>query len=216
MLFTGRISFYERKHDIFFQRLYIPNSYPVVTLGLEGGGYKQKDNYHPYAKVHVTLKQSIGLGIAGQLKYVLEGGGVMGSVPYPLLEIMHGNQTWSSDPYKFNLMAYGEFAADRYLTLHALWNAGGLVFDRIPWVNRLNLRELVSLKAAYGGLSTRHAEVLPLPDGMKAPVTPYVEVGVGIGNILRVLNVESVWRLTNRQNTPMPLWGIRFSLSLSM
>ena len=126
------------------------------------------------------------------------------------------NQTWSLDEYKFSLMGYGEFAADRYLTLHARWNAGGLLFNLIPWVNRLNLREMFSLKMAYGALSPRHADVLTLPEGMHAPHTPYIEVGAGIGNILRVLNVESVWRLTHRKHTHMPLWGIRFSLALGM
>ena len=216
VLLTGRVSFHQRKHDIYFQRLYIPTRFPILSVGLEGGYYKMSDTYSPYGKLHLAVKQSVGLGIAGQLDYMVDGGVVIGAVPYPFLEIMHGNQTWSFDAYKFSLMSYGEFAADRYLTLHALWNAGGLLFDRIPWLNRLNLRELVSLKLAYGGLSQRHADVLSLPEGMTAPRVPYVEVGVGIGNILRVLNVESVWRLTNRTNIPMPLWGVRFSLAFAM
>ena len=216
VLLTGRISFDERCHDIYFQRLYIRNNLPIISIGLEGGCYKTSNQYVPYGKAHLAVKQSLGLGIAGRLDYMLEGGVVIGSVPYPFLEIMHGNQTWSFDSYKFSLMSYGEFAADRYLTLHARWNAGGLLFDRIPWVNRLNLREMFSLKMAYGGLSERHSSVLPLPEGMHAPRTPYVEVGVGIGNILRVLNVESVWRLTNRRDTNMPLWGVRFSLAMGM
>lgn len=216
LLLTGRLSFHERTHDIYFQRLYIRNHLPIISLGLEGGFYKTTQQYKPYGKAHLAVKQALKLGIAGQLDYMLEGGVVMGNVPYPLLEIMHGNQTWSLDEYKFSLMGYGEFAADRYITLHAKWNAGGLLFNLIPWVNRLNLREMFSLKMAYGALSPRHADVLPLPNGMHAPHTPYIEVGTGIGNILRVLNVESVWRLTHRKNTYMPLWGIRFSLALGM
>lgn len=216
VVLTGRVSFHQRKHDIYFQRLYLPTQLPILSFGLEGGCYKMTDRYTPYGKVHVSVKQSVGLGVAGRLDYMLEGGAVLGSVPYPFLEIMHGNQTWSFDPYKFTLMSYGEFAADRYLTLHARWNAGGLLFDRIPWVNRLNLRELVSFKLAYGGLHSHHTAVLALPNGMHSLQEPYVEVGVGIGNILRVLNVESLWRLTNRHNTSMPLWGVRFSLALGM
>ncbi|MBO7259291.1 MAG: carboxypeptidase-like regulatory domain-containing protein [Paludibacteraceae bacterium] len=216
LLLTGRLSFHERTHDIYFQRLYIRNHLPIISVGLEGGFYKTTHLYTPYGKAHLAVKQKLNLGIAGHLDYMVDGGLVMGNVPYPLLEIMHGNQTWSLDEYKFSLMGYGEFAADRYITLHAKWNAGGLLFNLIPWVNRLNLREMFSLKMAYGALSPRHADVLPLPNGMHAPHTPYIEVGTGIGNILRVLNVESVWRLTHRKHTHMPLWGIRFSLALGM
>ena len=44
---------------------------------------------------------------------------------------------------------------------------------------------------------------------------PYVELGVGIGNILQVANVFAVFRLTH--NTPadnaLPWWGIRVCFS---
>jgi len=38
---------------------------------------------------------------------------------------------------------------------------------------------------------------------------PYVEAGVGVANILNMLIVESVWRITHR-NAPNALnWGVR-------
>ena len=46
--------------------------------------------------------------------------------------------------------------------------------------------------------------------------TPYVELGCGIGNILRILDIHSVWRLTNWQDTSTPRWGIRFRLHISL
>ena len=133
-----------------------------------------------------------------------------------MLEIMHGNQTWAFDHYRFTLMDNLEFAADRYVTLYALWNMQGLLFNRIPWVNRLNLREIVSCKMAYGTLSQQHSSILALPSTMQAPSIPYLEVGVGIANILRVCTVQSVWRVTNRSQSEAPLWGIRFCFELGM
>ena len=39
------------------------------------------------------------------------------------------------------------------------------------------------------------------PSGMKKLDKPYVEMGVGITNILRVIRIDAVWRLTHRFDT---------------
>lgn len=217
VVFSGRLSFDERVYDAYFQRFYIHNYKPVITLGFEAGAYRTyKDNYRHYGKVHLAVRQRVPLGIAGELSYLAEGGWIFGAVPYSMLEIMHGNQTWAFDQYRFSLMDNLEFAADRYLTLHAFWNMQGLLFNRIPWVNRLNLREIVSCKMAYGMLSDRHSHILALPSTLKEPSVPYVEVGVGIANIFRVLTVQSLWRVSNREHSSVPLWAARFSFDLGM
>ena len=36
------------------------------------------------------------------------------------------------------------------------------------------------------------------PAGMKKLDTPYVEMGVGISNILRLIRIDFVWRMTHR------------------
>lgn len=217
VVLSGRLSFDERVYDAYFQRFYIHNYKPVITLGLEGGAYKmQTGSYQHYGKLHLAVRQRVPLGIAGELSYLAEGGCIFGAVPYPMLEVMQGNPTWAFDQYRFTLMDNLEFAADRYVTLHAFWNMQGLLFNRIPWVNRLNLREIVSCKIAYGFLSQKHNEILVLPTTIKAPSVPYLEVGVGIANILRVCTVQSVWRITNRSHSEAPLWGVRFSFDLGM
>lgn len=215
---SGRISFNERMYDAYFQRIYIYNYLPVIMVAGEAGCYRMPGttSNKGYGKVHLALRQRVPLGAAGELRYLLEGGVVLGNVPYPLLEIMHGNQTWGYDDYKFSLMNDLEFAADRYATLHASWNMGGLLFNRIPWINRLDLRERVTLRAAWGGLSGGHATVLSLPEGMSEPIVPYLETGVGICNIFTLLNVDFLWRLTHREHTAAPLWGVRFQLNLGI
>ena len=62
----------------------------------------------------------------------------------------------------------------------------------------MRLRELVTLKMAWGG-DLR---------------VPYVEVGCGIGNILRVAELHSVWRLTHRSDLSTPLWALRFRIHI--
>ena len=88
----------------------------------------------------------------------------------------------------------------------------GVLFNLIPGVRFLHLRELVECKVAYGGLSDGHYFVSDL-----RPLTvPYVELGVGLGNIFRLIDLYSIWRLTNRQDLSTPLWGIRGSIRIGL
>lgn len=45
--------------------------------------------------------------------------------------------------------------------------------------------------------------------------TPYVEAGVGIENILKVLRVDYVWRLTYRNLPNIDKSGLRISLHMT-
>jgi hypothetical protein len=45
---------------------------------------------------------------------------------------------------------------------------------------------------------------------------PYVEVGAGIGNILRVGEVYGVFKLTQWHDPQTPWWAVRFRLHLGM
>ena len=76
----------------------------------------------------------------------------------------------------------------------------------------LHLRELAEIKLAYGGLSKGHM----FTEGLQPLTIPYVEAGVGIGNIFRLIDVYAVWRLTNRSDTTTPLWGIRARIQIGM
>lgn len=215
---TGRWSWDERTIDSFFTRRYLYNNLPVIHAAIEGGNFRidETQTSGNYAKINLMLRQKISAGMFGTINYLIQTGYIFGNVPYPLLQTMHGNESWGYDSYKFSLMDNGEFVADKYVLLHADWNLGGILFNQIPGIKWLNLRELVSLHAAYGGLRGSHATLLPLPEGMGTFSEPYVEIGAGIGNILRVLNVQSVWRLTERDRPGAMLWGIKFQFRLSM
>jgi hypothetical protein len=175
-----------------------------------------------YGKLQLMLKHKVDLCIGCELNYLLQAGMVLGKVPYPLLHHFAGNQTHTFDPDRFSLMNNYEYAADRYLALHAHWNGKGVLFNMIPGVRYARLRELLELKVAYGGLRSDHASVLAFPSieqsnyqMLKAPSIPYVEMGVGIGNILRIGEIYGVFRLTH-WNDPTPWWAVRFRLQLGM
>lgn len=215
---VGRWSWNERIVDSFFKRTYIYNHLPVVYANVEAGNYRmtETEQYRYYGKLNIMVRQNIYAGMMGKIDYLVQGGIILGDVPYPLLQIMHGNETWGFDRYKFSLMDNLEFAADKYIVLHTTWDMEGILFNQIPGIKYLNLHEIISFKAAYGSMKSSHNQVLALPEGTSSFTQPYVEVGVGIGNILRVINVQSIWRLTERNKPGANLWGVKFQLKLGL
>ena len=222
---SARISFHECKVDQFFHRNHIYNHLPVIYLGAELGSYQTLDmsSYRMYGKLDLMIRQKVDLGMAGNLNYLLQAGMVFGRVPYPLLHIFAANQTHVFDAHRFTLMNSYQYAADQYVALQAHWNGKGILFNLIPGLRYLRLRELMEVKVAYGGQRQDHQSVLPFPEMelenynmLQAPNIPYVEMGVGIGNILRIGEVYGIFRLTNLQDTSTPWWAVRFRLHLGL
>lgn len=221
---SARISFNERKVDTYFERRHIYNHLPVIYLGAELGSYRMDDmsSYRMYGNLQLMVRHDVDLGMGGELDYLVQAGLVFGRVPYPLLYHFAGNQTHTFEPHRFSLMNNYQYAADQYVALQAHWNGKGVLFNLIPGVRYLRLRELVELKMAYGGLRQDHQQVLAFPttqtghSTMRAMQVPYVEMGVGIGNILRIGEVYGVFRLTQLNDLASPWWAVRFRLHLAM
>ena len=166
-----------------------------------------------YAHLRLMLTQHAQLGMGGTLSYAFQAGAIFGSVPSFLLWQASANQGYAYDPYRFTFLHGNQLMADKYVALQTEWNGQGILFNLIPGVRWLHLRELVEAKIAYGYLSAQRS-VSP-PDGLYS-VSPqgglYGEVGVGIGNILRVCDLYSVWGFTPGATS----WGIRFRIHLGL
>jgi hypothetical protein len=228
--FNTRFSFDEKTYEDHLQRIYILNNRPIFSVTLEGGQYTLGNTKGGYGKIMGAIKQFVPLDF-GSLYYVVEAGGIVGKVPYPLLEIPSGSeaggyglftmnipiQTGSGgySMYQYNMMRYMEYGADKYVNLQSEFTLNGLLMNQIPLIKYLNLRELFSFKMAYGSLGDSHRAVLDYPDFMQPIKKPYMEVGVGITNILHIFAIQSVWRLTDVDKAGVFPWGIRSSLSIS-
>ncbi len=197
---TLRLSWQEQKADLYFRRIHIYNHLPVLYLNAEAGSIHRdgRASYDMYGKLRLMLRQELPLGMAGRLDYLFEAGTMFGKAPDVFRYTFDGNQSYAFDPYAFNLMGYYEYSSRHYVSVHANWNGRGCLFDRIPGIRVLHLRELVSFKLGYG-------------DGLSIP---YLEMGIGIGNILRVGELHSVWRLTHRNDPNAIRWGMRFRLHI--
>lgn len=221
---SARLSFQERKVDTYFERRYVYNHKPVVYLGAELGSYQLDGmrSYAMYGNLQLMVRHNVDLGMVGELSYLAEAGMVLGRVPYGLLHHFTGNPTHTFDPQRFSLMNSFQYAADKYVAVQANWNGKGVLFNLIPGVRHLRLRELLEMKLAYGTLSDKHQQILAFPttqtgySTLNSMKVPYVEAGAGIGNILRVGEVYAVFKLTQWQDPQTPWWAVRFRLHLGM
>ncbi len=200
-----RLSWGEKKYDGYFMRRYAySNKYPVLYLGAETGHWQITNAQSAlYAHLRVMLTQHAQLGMGGTLDYALQAGAIFGQVPQTMLWQASANQGYAYDPYRFTLLHGNQLMADKYITLQTEWNGHGILFNLIPGIRYLHLRELVEGKIAYGYLS-------PQPSVVSSQLF-YAEVGVGIGNILRVCDLYSVWSLS-----PDIQWGMRFRIHLGL
>jgi hypothetical protein len=205
---STRISFGQKVLDEFFNRMYLNNKKPIINLVLEGGEVDINATQNYYLKLHAAIKHTFLVGSAGKLNYMIEAGHIWGNVPYTLLKFPRGNETYKFEKYGFNLMNYMEFASDNYVNVHLNFFTNGIIFNYIPWINTLNLREVFTAKTSIGSLRNGHTSLIDLPNFTQALTNPYVELGAGITNVFRLLTVESVWRIYNTT----PAWGIRVRL----
>lgn len=198
----ARLSWGERKYDGYFMRRYAYSSkYPVFYLGFETGHWTDG----LYAHLRLMLTQHANLGMGGTLSYALQAGALFGNVPATLLWQADANQGYAYDPYRFTFLHGQQMLADKYVTLQTEWNGHGILFNLIPGIRWLHLRELIEAKIAYGYLSHN------LPAHISSPHNLYAEVGVGIGNILRICDLYSIWSLS-----PEIQWGMRFRIHLGL
>jgi hypothetical protein len=151
----------------------------------------------------------------GFLKVRLTGGKVFGTLPYPLLKLHEGNETYAYDPLAFNMMNYYEFVSDEYVSLFAEQHLEGFLLNRIPLLRRFHCREVASFQALLGRLSDKNQHIMKFPEGLAGLNKPYYEASVGIENIFRLIRVDAVWRFSYLDHPNVSPFGIRVNLQLS-
>jgi hypothetical protein len=193
--FNFRWSWKEKFLDYGYRRMYMSTPYPIINLSL-AGGVVSIDGVQPYGRIHASLKHFFYMGQM-RMDYALEGGWIVGSVPFPLLDIPRANETYGFQSYNFNMMNNLEFAHDRYLHAFVEYRLNGFVFKRMPLIKHLGLREVLSVKAMVGQVSDKHKQLLDFPVSISPYNTdPYSEVGFGVENILRFFRIDAVWRMS--------------------
>ena len=112
-------------------------------------------------------------------------------------------------------MNFYEFVCDQYASVKMEHHFGGLFLDRIPALRKLKWREVATLSAVSGELSASNREILANPDAFYSLKKPYVEAGIGVENIFKVLRIDNIWRLTYLDHPSISKTAIFATLKLS-
>lgn len=195
---------------------------PIFTIShkIAPGGIL--GNTFPISTTEIGFQKRFWFSAWGNIEVVAKGAHVWTSSPFPELSMPNANLSYVSRPESFALMSPMEFIADTNATLFLTYNANGAIFNYIPGIKRLKLREVFRFNAFWGNLSRRnnpeYNHNLPqFPKGVGINTlhgTPYMEAAVGLDNILSVLRIEYVWRLSYR-STADTLGGIRFAMHVA-
>jgi hypothetical protein len=201
-----------------FERLSLGTNYPVLEFqynygipGLMGGEFQ-------FQRVGVRVSDKVRFGPFGYLRISSEAGKFFGNLPYPLLMIHQGNETFFYDEGSYNTMNFFEFVSDEWVNVWASYHADGLFLNKIPIMRRLKWREVASAKAVVGGYDLRNDLILSRDvngDGKPDIYTlekPFVEAAIGVENIFKVLRIDFIWRLTYLDNPNIVKYGLRAKL----
>jgi hypothetical protein len=176
--------------------------YPMVSLEVAVGIKDLFGSQFNYQHYKLKLEYQLKANKWGYLNVLAEGGVINGYLPYQLLHVPDGNPLVFNDDHGFNLMNHMEFVSDKYVSLQLEHHFNGLLFNLIPGVRKLKLREVLIGKLYYGGLTAHNLNgQYILADGMSNTRIPYVELGFGIENILKISRIDFTWRVTQLGNS---------------
>ena len=176
--------------------------FPTIYFGYTKGVEGLLDSDFDYEKLQISYRQPWRMGGLGTFSSTIEAGKTFGEVPLGLLSVVPGNQNLFSIYGTFPQLNYYEFITDTYATLHLEHNFGGRIFGRIPFLKKLNLREIIGFRGAWGSISDENQRINATNIEYIAPnKKPYYEYSVGVGNILKVLRIDFNFR-GNYLDTP--------------
>jgi hypothetical protein len=213
-------------HEQFYQskkrRIPIINKYPIFKFryiagikGLAKGEY----NYHSF---NLSANKRAYLSQLGYTDLTFEGGYIFGKVPFPILTTHRTNPTYALYLKSYNLMNVMEFVSDHYVAGDISHYFNGFLFNKVPLVKKIKLREVVSAKVLYGGVRNENDpaknpstfafpedKTTGLPASYALKKEPYAEINFGIANIFKVVRVDYIKRLTYLNNPDVSKWGVR-------
>ena len=205
------------------------NKFPVFTLKFATGFDGLLGGEVGYQSLKFNVFKRFYMSFLGSMRFEAEAGKYWGEgVPYFLLHMPKANQTYAYFVTSFNMMNYQEFVSDQYIQVMMQHSFNGFIFNKIPLLRKLKLREVISMKMIYGSLSDKNnpeknpelIQFVRNDNGDRITYTledkPYIEASAEIGNIFKIFQVGLVRRLTYLDHPDVPAFlgvkgmGIRF------
>lgn len=220
--FTAQLRF--APGETFYQarsyRIPINMDAPIITLTQTYMPKGFMGSLHEVNKTELGLQKRFWFSAFGYADVIVKGEKIWSQVAYPDLLMPNVNLSYTIQPESYALMKPMEFINDQALMWDLTYWGNGILMNRLPLVKRLRLREVLTLRGLWGSLSdkndpTRTGGLFRFPDDVPCQPMggkPYIEAGVGLDNILTVLRIDYVWRLTYRDHAGTDRHGIRIQL----
>ncbi|MDE5785794.1 MAG: carboxypeptidase-like regulatory domain-containing protein, partial [Duncaniella sp.] len=178
---------------------------PVFTLSHTVAPRGVFGNRYTLNVTEASFQKRFWLSAFGAIDAKIKGGHVWSAVPFPNLLIPNANLSYTLQPESFACLNPMEFINDSYVQWGMTYWANGVIFNYIPLLKKLKLRESIMFNGIFGHLSRRNDPTLH-PDLFTFPADanvqrmkqglPYMEAAFGVVNILNLFRVDYVWRLT--------------------
>lgn len=178
---------------------------PVFVLSHHFGPKGFAGSRYTVNKTELSVTKCFSLSILGRLTAMLAGGHVWSQSAFPELLIPNANLSYTIQPYSFALMNPMEFINTSFVHWDLIYEARGAIFNLVPGLRRLGLREVVGFRGLLGHLSKNNTpgpsnpELFLFPEDaarIRMGHKPYMELSVGLDNILRFIRLDYVWRLS--------------------
>lgn len=205
-------------------RIPVNHEAPIIELSQEIGPKNWFGSCYYLNKTEVSLFKQIRFPLFGYADIYLKGGILWSKVQFPALLWPSVNLSYTVSPESYSLMNMMEFANDKYASINITYFMKGYLINLIPYIRKTHLRELITFKALWGGLSKRNNPDLN-SDLFQFPLNnetytmkgakPYMEIGVGLDNIFSVLRLDYIWRLSYLNHPGINKSGLRVSLHFS-
>jgi hypothetical protein len=201
-----------------FQRVYLGTRYPVIHLNYAKSLQNAFKGEYDYHKVVLNISDRLRITpILGYTDFTIEGGKIWGAVPYPLMELHGGNETYIYDPLAFNMMNYYEFASDEFVSAALFHHFEGLFLNKIPLLRKLKWREVATIKGVWGTVSEKNRKTLIFPSTLSAlDRGPYMEASLGVENIFKIFRIDAFWRLNYQLPRAIDNFGVKFGFQLAL
>jgi hypothetical protein len=215
--FAPNEQFYQGKN----YRIPIINKYPIFQLRYNLGIANFLKGDYNYHNLTFRVNKRFFVSPLGYTDVTAEAGRIFGTVPYPLLTIHRANQSYSYQLESYNLMNFLEFASDKYAAVFVDHYFNGSIFNKLPLIKNLKLREVITFKGLWGGISSNNLpENNPLlyrfPQADDGTILtnslsngPYMEASIGVSNIFKLFRIDLVKRLSYLDNPNVSEYGIR-------
>ncbi|MES2389061.1 MAG: DUF5686 and carboxypeptidase regulatory-like domain-containing protein [Bacteroidota bacterium] len=180
-------------------RINIRGKYPVLSLNYRRGIPGIFNSVADFDVIRIGVRDNFNLGLIGHLHYEAGYGTYLSKAVVPFADAKHflGNRTLYAvnRANGYQLLDYYNYSTtNAWVEAHCLHNFGGFILNKIPLMRRLHFTE----NAYFNYLNTKS-------------LNNYMELGVGLGNIMKIISVDYV-RSFNRQNNSVQ--GIRVSVGL--